>query len=103
MGTVYMAHAHSVYMCVQVKMDDIPLGTDWRQLCVVLFNKQLLWTGNSDAVVSAHGWWGAMNFDDACRCLLPAGATAASRASLLKTHRFIGRTLVSACPDCRAA
>jgi hypothetical protein len=48
-------------------MDDVPLGTDWRALCVVLFDKQLLWTGNSDAVVSAHGWRGAMNFDDACR------------------------------------
>lgn len=48
-------------------MDDIPLTTDWRRLCVVLFDKQLLWAGNSDAVVSSHGWKGAMSFDDACR------------------------------------
>lgn len=48
-------------------MDDVPLTTDWRQLCLVVFDKSLIWCGDSDAVVSAHGWRGAMNFEGACR------------------------------------
>ena len=51
----------------EVKLDDVPLGTDLRQLLVLCFDKQLLWTGNSDRVVSAHGWRGALGFADACR------------------------------------
>jgi len=54
-------------VCIQVKMDDLPLTTDWRALHIVIFDKQLLWGCSSDAVVSAHGWRGAMSFDDACR------------------------------------
>lgn len=58
------------YCCcffLQVKMDDLPISTDWRQLCVVVFDKVLLWSGNSDMVVATHGWRGAMNYDTACR------------------------------------
>jgi hypothetical protein len=52
---------------LQVKMDDIPLTTAWRQLCVVVFDKVLMWSCSSNDIVSAHGWKGAMSFDDASK------------------------------------
>eukprot|EP00878_Enallax_costatus_P009989 GHUV01010427.1.p1 GENE.GHUV01010427.1~~GHUV01010427.1.p1 ORF type:complete len:410 (+),score=104.60 GHUV01010427.1:469-1698(+) len=53
----------------EVKLDDVPLSTDFSQLLVLCFDKQLLWTGNAGNVVSAHGWKGALNFESACRSL----------------------------------
>eukprot|EP00879_Flechtneria_rotunda_P002735 GHRR01002942.1.p1 GENE.GHRR01002942.1~~GHRR01002942.1.p1 ORF type:complete len:411 (+),score=107.49 GHRR01002942.1:318-1550(+) len=53
----------------EIKLDDVPLSTDLRQLLVLCFDKHLLWSGDSDRVVSAHGWKGALGFQQACRTL----------------------------------
>jgi hypothetical protein len=37
----------------EIKLDDVPLGTDLRQLLVLAFDKMLLWTLNADQVRSA--------------------------------------------------
>jgi hypothetical protein len=34
----------------EVKLDDVPLGTDLRQLLVLAFDKALMWTLNADQV-----------------------------------------------------
>jgi hypothetical protein len=34
----------------EIKLDDVPLGTDLRQLLVLAFDKALLWTLNADQV-----------------------------------------------------
>lgn len=53
----------------EIKLDDVPLSTDLRQLMVLAFDKALLWTLNADQVVSSHGWRGALGFAEACRAL----------------------------------
>jgi hypothetical protein len=34
----------------EIKLDDVPLGTDLRQLLVLAFDKALMWTLNADQV-----------------------------------------------------
>lgn len=51
----------------EVKLDDVPLCTDLRQLLVLAFDKALLWSSSAERVVGAHGWRGALSFQEAAR------------------------------------
>ena len=51
----------------EIKLDDVPLDTDFRQLLVLCFDQQLIFSTNSDVIVTAHGWKGALGFHDAAR------------------------------------
>ncbi|GFR53147.1 hypothetical protein Agub_g15867 [Astrephomene gubernaculifera] len=53
----------------ELKLDDVPLGVDFNNLGLVLFDSQPLACTNANAVVTAHGWRGAMTFKQACKTL----------------------------------
>lgn len=53
----------------ELKLDDIPMTFDFNQLALVVFDSAPLGSTNCNAVVSAHGWRGALNFASAARTL----------------------------------
>ncbi|EFJ46519.1 hypothetical protein VOLCADRAFT_93072 [Volvox carteri f. nagariensis] len=53
----------------ELKLDDVPINIDFNQLGVVVFDAQPLSSTNANAVVSAHGWKGALDFSQASRTL----------------------------------
>ncbi|GLC41825.1 hypothetical protein PLESTM_001244100 [Pleodorina starrii] len=53
----------------ELKLDDVPLHVDFNQLGLIIFDSTPMSSTNANAVVSAHGWKGALNFTQASRTL----------------------------------
>jgi hypothetical protein len=48
----------------EIKLDNVPPNVDFNALALIVFDSQPLTTTNTDVVVTAHGWKGAMTFAD---------------------------------------
>lgn len=48
----------------ELKLDDVPMNIDFNQLALIIFDSKPLSSTNANAVVTAHGWKGALNFNE---------------------------------------
>ncbi|GIL89716.1 hypothetical protein Vretimale_16624 [Volvox reticuliferus] len=60
---------HGLVAYEELKLDDVPINIDFNQLGLVIFDSHRLSSTNANAVVTAHGWKGALAFSQACRTL----------------------------------
>ncbi|KAI9097091.1 hypothetical protein DFS34DRAFT_622490 [Phlyctochytrium arcticum] len=49
----------------EIKLDDVPIGTDWNLIALYKFEKELVEGTDLGKIVSAHGWKGSLNFQAA--------------------------------------